>query len=539
MFRKGLFTGFLEPLFRTLCHDDPEHKFRRYIEPCEGFMSQPILIVDDDPVQRRLLEAAASRTGRPVVSADGGRAAIEKLTAAPGGFALVVLDMVMPQTDGLAVLRTMRERGIMIPVIVQTAQAGIDTVVTAMRAGAFDFVVKPVSPERLQAAIANAMKLETHETASRRTRAAAPATLTIKDLVTRSPSMDRVIRLAQKAASSNIPILIEGESGVGKEVIARAIQGSGPRRAKPFVTVNCGAIPDNLVESILFGHEKGSFTGATEKHQGKFLEANQGTLFLDEIGDLPLDVQVKLLRAVQEGEIDPVGGRGAVKVDIRLISATHRDLLQRVKDGQFREDLFYRLNVFPIFVPPLRDRREDIADLVRRFIASIGADETGGRISGISGEAMAVLKAYDWPGNIRQLENAIFRAVVLCEGTTLTAEDFPQIRAQVGRVEPGAEAGFHMADLRAPDGTDTTIPGGEGSDIIRPFPGVLEALDERGNVRSLAEVELAMIQFAIDHYEGQMSEVARRLGIGRSTLYRKLKEYDIDPDAGRPDRIAS
>ena len=502
-------------------------------------MSQPILIVDDDPVQRRLLEAAVGRTGRPVVSADGGQAALEKLAAAPDGFALVVLDLVMPETDGLAVLRAMRERGIMIPVIVQTAQAGIDTVVSAMRAGAFDFVVKPVSPERLQASIANAIKVETHETASRRSRPAAPGTLTIKDLVTRSQSMDRVIRLAQKAAASNIPILIEGESGVGKEVIARAIQGSGSRRAKPFVTVNCGAIPDNLVESILFGHEKGSFTGATEKHQGKFLEANHGTLFLDEIGDLPLDVQVKLLRAVQEGEVDPVGGRGAVKVDIRLISATHRDLLQRVKDGLFREDLFYRLNVFPIFVPPLRDRREDITDLVRHFIASIGAAETGGRISGISGEALAILKTYDWPGNIRQLENAIFRAVVLCEGSTLTSADFPQIRAQVGAVEPGDETGFHVDDARLPEGSRQNVTLLPADGAIRSVPGVLDPLDERGNVRSLAEVELAMIQFAIDHYEGQMSEVARRLGIGRSTLYRKLKEYGIDPDAGRSDRIAS
>jgi DNA-binding NtrC family response regulator len=351
--------------------------------------------------------------------------------------------------------------------------------------------------------------------------------------------MDRVIRLAQKAAASNIPILIEGESGVGKEVIARAIQGSGPRRSRPFVTVNCGAIPDNLVESILFGHEKGAFTGATDRHPGKFLEANHGTLFLDEIGDLPLDVQVKLLRAVQEGEVDPVGGRGAVKVDIRLISATHRDLLQRVRDGLFREDLFYRLNVFPIFVPPLRDRREDIADLVRHFIASIGAAETGGRICGISGEALAILKTYDWPGNIRQLENAIFRAVVLCEGSTLTSEDFPQIRAQVGVVDPGDETGFHVAEGRGPDGAphEGSIRSGDGS--FHPLPRVLDALDERGNVRSLAEVELAMIQFAIDHYEGQMSEVARRLGIGRSTLYRKLKEYGIDPDAGRSDRIAS
>jgi DNA-binding NtrC family response regulator len=500
-------------------------------------MSQPILIVDDDPVQRRLLEAAIGRTGRPAVSTDGGRAALDRLAAAPENYAAVVLDLMMPEVDGLTVLKTMRERGISVPVIVQTSQGGIDTVVAAMRAGAFDFVVKPVSPERLQAAIANAIKVESHESASRRARPAMPGTLAIKDLVTRSPAMERVIRLAQKAAASNIPILIEGESGVGKEVIARAIQGSGQRRSKPFVTVNCGAIPDNLVESILFGHEKGSFTGATERHQGKFVEANHGTLFLDEIGDLPLDLQVKLLRAVQEGEVDPVGGRASVKVDIRLISATHRDLLQRVRDGLFREDLFYRLNVFPIFVPPLRDRREDIPGLIRHFIAEIGASEANGRVTGISGEAMAILKAYDWPGNIRQLENAIFRAVVLCEGTTLTSEEFPQIRAQVGTVDPGEETGVHVEDAREAEAPGRTASG--PTEIGRAAGGVLDALDERGNVRSLAEVELAMIQFAIDRYQGQMSEVARRLGIGRSTLYRKLKEYGIDPEAGRGDRIAS
>ena len=205
--------------------------------------------------------------------------------------------------------------------------------------------------------------------------------------------MDRVIRLAQKAAASNIPILIEGESGVGKELVARAIQGSGERRSKPFVTVNCGAIPDNLVESILFGHEKGSFTGATEKHAGKFVEAHGGTLFLDEIGDLPLDVQVKLLRAVQDGEVDPVGGTSTVKVDIRLISATHRDLLQQVKDGKFREDLFYRLNVYPIVVPPLRDRRDDIPHLVRHFMARVAVGQGPRRASTrISARALAMLR---------------------------------------------------------------------------------------------------------------------------------------------------
>ena len=220
---------------------------------------------------------------------------------------------------------------------------------------------------------------------------------------------------AEKAAASSIPVLIEGESGVGKELIARAIHGSGERRAKPFVAVNCGAIPDNLVESILFGHEKGAFTGATERHVGKFAEAAGGTLFLDEVGELPLAAQVKLLRAVQEGEIEPVGGRKPVKVDVRLISATNRNLIADVKAGRFREDLFYRLHVFPISVPPLRERAEDIADLVRHFLARFCAEE-GKSIRAITSRGAGLLAAYRWPGNVRQLENAVFRAVVLAEG---------------------------------------------------------------------------------------------------------------------------
>lgn len=504
-------------------------------------MSRTILIVDDDPVQRRLLDAAVTRAGYAALAAEGGKAAMAHLDGGSAeAIALVILDLAMPDMDGLAVLSAMRERGVDVPVIVQTAQAGIETVVAAMRAGAFDFVVKPVSPDRLRVAITNALKVEAMDAASRRLKPVAVETLAIKDLVTRSSAMDRVIRLAEKAASSNIPILIEGESGVGKEVIARAIKGSGTRRGKPFVTVNCGAIPENLVESILFGHEKGSFTGAQERHAGKFVEANSGTLFLDEIGDLPLDVQVKLLRAVQEGEVDPVGGRAAVKVDIRLISATHRDLLQRVKDGLFREDLFYRLNVFPIYVPPLRDRGEDLEDLVRHFIARFARTETDGRVKGISGEALAVLKAYDWPGNIRQLQNAIFRAVVLSEGPTLTSEEFPQIVAQVGAVDPGTETGLHLASTPAlaADPVRYSISGHLGNNASMGH-GALEALDERGNVRPLIDIEREVIQFAIDHYGGQMSEVARRLGIGRSTLYRKLKEYGIDPETGRGEKVIS
>jgi DNA-binding NtrC family response regulator len=320
-------------------------------------MSGSVLIVDDDPVQRRLLEAAVSKFGHRAVVTDGGEAGLRALDG-QDDISVAILDLAMPGLDGIGVLKAMRERDIRVPVIVQTAQGGIDTVVQAMRHGAFDFVVKPASPERLQAAISGALKVGAAEGRTRNAARRGDGVLTFRDLLTHSPAMDRVVRLGQKAAASRIPILIEGESGVGKELVARAIQGSSDRRKKPFVTVNCGAIPENLVESILFGHEKGAFTGAMEKHVGKFVEADGGTLFLDEVGDLPPDVQVKLLRAVQEGEVDPVGGRQTVKVDIRLISATHRDLIRQVKEGRFREDLFYRLNVFPIAArPPLPAHR--------------------------------------------------------------------------------------------------------------------------------------------------------------------------------------
>ncbi|RZK90914.1 MAG: sigma-54-dependent Fis family transcriptional regulator, partial [Methylobacterium sp.] len=325
-------------------------------------MATTVLIVDDDPVQRRLAEATVRRFGFEAKLAENGADALALLRTQPE-IDVVLLDLVMPGgLDGLGVLAEMRKSGLDTPVIVQTANGSIDAVVTAMRAGAVDFVVKPAGAERLQVSIKNALRVDHLEEEVRRMRRRASGSLSFKDLTSKSPDMERVIRLAERAAKSNIPVLIEGESGVGKEVLARAIQGSGERRGKPFVTVNCGAIPDNLVESTLFGHEKGAFTGATERHMGKFVEASGGTLFLDEIGELPLDAQVKLLRALQEGEVDPVGAKRSVRVDIRLVSATNRSLLDLVKQGRFREDLYYRLNVFPMTLPPLRARREDIPD---------------------------------------------------------------------------------------------------------------------------------------------------------------------------------
>jgi DNA-binding NtrC family response regulator len=481
-------------------------------------MSEAVLIVDDDPVQRRLLEAMVQRFGYRTLLAEGGDAAAQLLTGPEAARVdCVVLDLVMPDLDGLGVLARMREAGCDIPAIVQTAHGGIDNVVSAMRAGAADFVVKPASPERLQVSLRNALAARRLAGELQRLRRKQDGTLTLSDVVTRSAAMRPVLRAAEKAAASSIAVLIEGESGVGKELIARAIHGSGARRAKPFVAVNCGALPENLVESILFGHERGAFTGATEKHAGKFVEADGGTLFLDEVGELPPPAQVKLLRALQEGEVEPVGARKPVKVDVRIVSATNRDLIADVKAHRFREDLFYRLHVFPIAVPPLRQRPEDVPELARHFLARIAAEE-GKRVRALSGEALALLAGFRWPGNVRQLENAIFRAVVLADGEELGVKEFPQIAALSGldAAPPLLEPAPAMAAaLPEPERPALTLPS-------------LALIDQRGELRPLEELERETIRFASAHYRGQMSEVARRLGIGRSTLYRKLEGLALD-----------
>jgi DNA-binding NtrC family response regulator len=491
-----------------------------------------ILICDDDPVQRRLIEAMVRRFGYDARIAENGEQALKVLADDGDAIDLLILDLVMPERDGMGVLAAMREQAISKPVIVQTSQGGIDTVVNAMRAGATDFVVKPASAERLSVSIKNALKTEALVAEVQRLKRKAEGTLGFRDIVTRSARMTPVLRMAEKAAASTIPVMIEGESGVGKELLARAIAGSGERKAKPFVAVNCGAIPQNLVESILFGHEKGAFTGATEKHTGKFVEAHGGTLFLDEVGELPLETQVKLLRAIQEGEVDPVGAKRSVKVDIRIVSATNRDLIKAVKEGQFREDLYYRLCVFPVTLPPLRERTEDIPDLARHFLARIAAEE-GKRIRDIQPAALGLLQAYAWPGNVRQLENTVFRAVVLCDGDELGVADFPQIAAQV--------EGYEVVVPLAPPPQPVQLQAPAASQPAAPamiVPGAsLGLLDDSGHVRPMETLETEALRFAIEHYRGQMSQVARRLGIGRSTLYRKLKDLGIDAGEAPSDGV--
>ncbi len=482
-------------------------------------MAQTILVVDDDPVQRRLLEAAITRSGMQVVTAPGGQPALDLINGPRGEqITLMLLDLVMPDMGGLEVLSKLRPANPDLPVIVLTAKGGIDSAVEAMRAGANDFLVKPASPERIAVSIRNQLKIGTLSGEVKQLKKKQDNRLTFDDLVANSPEMKQVFRLGGRAAQSDIPVLIEGESGAGKELIARAIQGTSARSGRPFVTVNCGAIPENLIESILFGHEKGSFTGASDKHLGKFQEADGGTLFLDEIGELRLDMQVKLLRALQEGEVDPVGSKRPVKVDVRIIAATNRDLGQMAREGTFREDLYYRLNVFPVLVPSLRDRTGDIAPLARHFIERFAAEENK-QVAGLTSQASQLLEKFNWPGNVRQLENTIFRAVVLCDGALLDVCDFPQIAAAMG-VET-------VVRQNAP----AQVSGGQAAPALPQASAyALSVTDTSGHIRKFEEMESEIIRMAIARYDGHMSEVARRLGIGRSTLYRKLKEFGLEPE---------
>jgi len=502
-------------------------------------MPKTVLIVDDDPVQRRLMQGVCERAGYHVKTAEDGQAALDILRA-PGGSAVSVmmLDLVMPNLSGMETLEGLRKFNPDLPVIVLTAKGSIDTVVKAMQAGAADFFVKPASPERVVVSLRQVLEVKTLRGEVDRLRRQVDGALTFSDIVGTSMALKACARLGERAAKSSIPILITGESGVGKEMIARAIEGTSQRAGAPFVTVNCGALPENLVESILFGHEKGAFTGAVGKHAGKFQEANGGTIFLDEVGELPLEAQVKLLRVLQEGEVDPVGAKKPVKVDVRVISATNRNLEDEIRTGTFREDLYYRLNVFPIEVPPLRERREDVPALIHHFIGKYNTEEKR-EVRGVRHEVMEVLVAQEWPGNVRQLENTIFRAVVLCEGVWLSAEDFPLLADAFAAA--GVESGppFHDEDGNAV--TDTPISNvvtvdrsfaTETADETDPEGYVVservKLLDGEGHLRNLADIERDLIGMALEKYNGQMSEVARRLGIGRSTLYRKVQENGLE-----------
>ncbi len=462
-----------------------------------------LLLIDDEPAQQRLISALASRAGWRTILAADSETAIATLGTRDGMMLdAVVLDHALPDQSAGILISELRERRPALPILMLTAITDVATAVEAMRAGATDFLVKPIAPDRLLAALDAAVDTNIAGGELRPLTEKISQPLGFDEIVGSAPKFRAALAIAAKSARARVPVLIEGESGVGKEVLAEAIHAASPRSKRPMVTVNCGAIPMNLVESELFGHEKGAFTGAFTRQIGKFASADGGTLFLDEIGEMPLEAQVKLLRVLQSGEIQPIGARMPSEVDVRVLAATNKNLLEEVEAGRFREDLYYRLNVVQVSIPPLRDRDGDIPALARHLMARI-AQQPGLRGLGITEGAMSLLSSYAWPGNVRQLQNALFRAAVLCDGDALTVADFPDIASHANGGTP------KIISVNQSDGAGVTLYEGDG------------------HLRTLEAIEADVIRLAIGHYRGRMTEVARRLGIGRSTLYRKLAELGI------------
>ena len=478
-------------------------------------MADKILIVDDEPVQRRLLESALVKGGHAVVAAETGEQALELFEEHQGAFAAIVLDLVMPGLGGMEVMERLAERGAGVPVIVQTAQGGIDVVVQAMRNGAFDFVVKPFAPDKLLKTIEAAIRYKGVSKSMESARKKPSGAFTFQDIVTRSEAMQPVLAMARKAADSNIPVLIEGESGTGKELIARAMHGSSDRAGGKLVTVNCGALPENLVESLLFGHEKGAFTGAQTRNAGRFEQAEGGTLFLDEIGDMPMDAQTRLLRVLQQGEYTTVGGRVPIRTDVRIVAATNKDLRQLIQQGLFREDLYYRLNVVPLRLPPLRERSEDIPDLVRHFFTIV--EREGLPRKHIDQAALDAMKSYAWPGNVRELENLVRRLTALYPQETITlgiieqelstAEQAPAASNDNADENLSSSVERHMSDYFTQFGTSL------------PPPGLYH--------RVLHEIEIPLISAALAATNGNQIRAAELLGLNRNTLRKKIRDLDI------------
>lgn len=490
------------------------------LKPAEQRMSEQenpvLLLIDDEPAQRRLNIAMANRAGWRSLSASNGEDALELLRSREG--ARVTAVMIDDWTQGgevAGLIQELRTHHPQLPVLVITANGTAEKAVEAMRAGAHDFLIKPIAPDSFLSALQAVLNHSGSAGELRPLTEKNRAPLGFDEIVGSSPTFRAALAIAAKAARARVPILVEGESGVGKEVIAHAIHAASPRARAPMITVNCGAIPANLVESDLFGHERGAFTGAFDRHIGKFSAANGGTIFLDEISELPLEAQVKLLRVLQDGEIQPVGARFPSLVDVRVIAATNKRLLNEVEAGRFREDLYYRLNVVQLTIPPLRERTGDIPALTRHLLGRIVA-QPGMRSLGITNEAINLLSRHDWPGNVRQLHNTLFRAAVLCEGDALTVVDFPQLSVQILSAQPDQQSQRDVTPI---------IRNAQESGI-----GVT-LYEANGHLRALADIEADVIRLAIGHYRGRMTEVARRLGIGRSTLYRKLAELGIDTAA--------
>ena len=464
-----------------------------------------ILIGEDEERLRRLLQMLLSTKGYDLTLTADGKEAFEKFNDAQ--FDLVITDLRMPNMDGLTLLRKIREQNQEIPIIVITAFGSIENAVEAMQAGAIDYVTKPFEETKLNMAIDRALSFGRILDENRNLREQVQEKLNIGRMVAESPLMKRVVDSVHAVANSNANVLVYGESGTGKELVTRAIHDSSPRKHAAFIAINCAAIPDNLLESELFGHEKGSFTGATERKIGKFEQADGGSLFLDEIGEMHISIQAKLLRAIEQQEFQRVGGNKTIRTDVRFIAATNRDLRESVKEGKFREDLFFRINVFPIHIPPLRDRREDIIPLAKFFLAKFSG-EMGRKPAQMDKEAEKILLAENWRGNVRELQNTIERAVILLRGDVLTGEALAMVTS----------SGLF--------GSSQSSASATGAFQI-PTMGF-----------NLEEHEKSLLEQALERSGGNKSRAAKLLGISRATLRYRLEKFNIAAD-NEPDSEAS
>ena len=455
-----------------------------------------IWVVDDDEAIRFVLERALGRAGYKTQSFDNVQAVTTALDA--GQPAVIITDIRLPDADGLSVLKALEDRGIEIPVIAMTAFSDLEQAVSAFQSGVFDYLSKPFDLEKVLSVVARA-------SATPETGLATEAVTKADQLIGESAAMQEVFRTIGRLSRSSISVLLTGETGSGKEVVAQALHQHSPRASGPFVAINTAAIPAELLESELFGHEKGSFTGAHARRPGRFEEAAGGTLFLDEIGDMPLPLQTRLLRVLAEGDYYRVGGRDLLRADVRLLTATHQDLQKKIADGSFREDLYHRLNVISIELPPLRERREDIPLLARHFLHQ-AAEEMGLEDKFLLPETISALQQKAWPGNVRQLQNLCQQLCVMAPGEHILPEDLP-------------------ANLRAKE---------QGSEADTPWSEALQSWTRKELQRAptdlmakaRGEFEKIILDCALEHTGGKRIEAARLLGLGRNTLTRKLKEFE-------------
>ncbi len=450
-------------------------------------MKARILVVEDEDKLRRVIELQLQSAGFEVEQAASAEQALRLADRAD----LILTDLRLPGIDGLELLARLRRQNLQTPVIVMTAFGTIEAAVEAMKAGAADFLLKPFSLDHLMAVIGKALELRWLRDENRQLREELGRRYEFDNIVGRSSAMQEIFATITRVAPSRATVLLCGESGVGKDLIARAIHHHSPRRERPFVKINCTAIPENLMESELFGYEKGAFTGATAAKPGKFEQADTGTVFLDEIGDVPPSIQVKLLRVLQERELERLGSNKTRQIDVRVVAATNADLRAALEQGTFREDLYYRLNVVPLNIPPLRERKEDIPFLAEHFVRKLARD-SGSAVESITPEAIRKLMSFDWPGNVRELENVIERSLVLCAGTRLDANDIRLDMSPRGR-NPQTAAGHFL-----PEGM------------------------------TLEEYEQAILREALRRAGGNKSQAARLLGLTRNALRYRLSQMGIE-----------